>query len=247
MGEVIAVKEYVPIFFDWVEVTGELNAQEKGRLIDAIVLYAQGGDWQEQIKGNERYLFPAFRKQIDRANGISEIRSNATASRRNQNESNGIKTNQTASNAIKTDQNESNDIKTPNNNNNNNNNKKEEDNKNNNSKCVSAQTAQRFAPPTVEEVRAYCQERRNKVDPEKFVDFYTAKGWLVGKNRVKDWKAAVRTWERDESPARSAPAKVVTAQQYEQRDYSKEPKRDMPDWMAKQWAEMQAEMKEGAG
>ena len=59
---------YVPIFFDWPEVTGELNAQEKGRLIDAIVEYARGGDWQEQIKGNERYLFPAFRQQIDRAN-----------------------------------------------------------------------------------------------------------------------------------------------------------------------------------
>ena len=56
------MKEYVPVFFDWVEVTGELNAQEKGRLIDAIVLYARGGDWQEQIKGNERYLFPAFKK-----------------------------------------------------------------------------------------------------------------------------------------------------------------------------------------
>ncbi len=56
----------------------------------------------------------------------------------------------------------------------------------------------RFAPPTLEEVTAYCRERGNRVDPQKFVDFYTMKGWMVGKNKMKDWKAAVRTWERSE-------------------------------------------------
>ena len=54
--------EYVPVFWDWIEVTGELNDQEKGRLIDAMVMYSRGGDWQDRIKGNERYLFPAFRQ-----------------------------------------------------------------------------------------------------------------------------------------------------------------------------------------
>ena len=53
----------------------------------------------------------------------------------------------------------------------------------------------RFAPPTVEEVAAYCSERNNSIDPESFVNFYTSKGWMVGKNKMKDWKAAVRTWE----------------------------------------------------
>ena len=72
-------KEYVPIFFDWVKVTEELNDQEKGRLIDAIVLYATGGDWQERIKGNERYLFPAFREQINRNENISKARAAAGA------------------------------------------------------------------------------------------------------------------------------------------------------------------------
>ena len=56
--------------------------------------------------------------------------------------------------------------------------------------------AARFTPPTVEEVRAYCKERRNDVDPARFCDFYTMKGWMVGSQRMKDWKAAVRTWER---------------------------------------------------
>jgi len=53
-----------------------------------------------------------------------------------------------------------------------------------------------FIPPTVEEVRAYCTERGNSVDPEAFVDFYASKGWMIGKNKMKDWKAAVRTWEQ---------------------------------------------------
>lgn len=57
--------------------------------------------------------------------------------------------------------------------------------------------ASRFTPPTIEEVRAYCEERGNNVDAEKFIDFYTSNGWKVGKNSMKDWKAAVRTWERN--------------------------------------------------
>lgn len=53
-----------------------------------------------------------------------------------------------------------------------------------------------FIPPTVEEVGEYCRSRNNGIDAQSFVDFYTCKGWMVGKNKMKDWKAAVRTWER---------------------------------------------------
>lgn len=59
--------------------------------------------------------------------------------------------------------------------------------------------SQRFTPPSVEEVRAYCEERHNGIDPQRFVDFYEAKGWMLGKNKMKNWKAAVRTWEQRES------------------------------------------------
>ena len=52
--------------------------------------------------------------------------------------------------------------------------------------------------PTLEEVKEYCKERGNKVDPERWFDYYTSNGWKVGKNPMKDWKAAVRTWERGE-------------------------------------------------
>ena len=55
----------------------------------------------------------------------------------------------------------------------------------------------KFTPPTVEEVKEYCKERNNTVDPETFINFYESKGWFVGKNKMKDWKAAVRTWERN--------------------------------------------------
>ena len=53
--------------------------------------------------------------------------------------------------------------------------------------------------PTLEEVKAYCKERGNRVDPERWLDYYTANGWKVGKNPMKDWKAAVRTWERQDT------------------------------------------------
>ena len=55
----------------------------------------------------------------------------------------------------------------------------------------------RFSPPTLDDVTAYCQERNNGVDPQRFIDYYTANGWKVGKNPMKDWKATVRTWERN--------------------------------------------------
>lgn len=54
-------------------------------------------------------------------------------------------------------------------------------------------------PPTLQEVQEYCRERGNSVDPQRFLDFYEAKGWMIGKNRMKDWKAAVRTWERQDA------------------------------------------------
>jgi hypothetical protein len=55
-----------------------------------------------------------------------------------------------------------------------------------------------FKPPDLEDVETYCQERGRGVDPQKWYDFYSAKGWMIGKNKMKDWKAAVRTWEHDE-------------------------------------------------
>lgn len=52
-----------------------------------------------------------------------------------------------------------------------------------------------FQKPSFEELKAYCQERRNNISPQKFLDHYEANGWKVGRNPMRDWKAAVRTWE----------------------------------------------------
>ena len=54
-----------------------------------------------------------------------------------------------------------------------------------------------FKQPTIEQVKAYCLERNKGVDPERWFDFYVSKGWLVGKTKMKDWKASVRTWEKE--------------------------------------------------
>jgi len=55
-----------------------------------------------------------------------------------------------------------------------------------------------FIIPTIEEIRNYCKERKNTVNPNKWLAHYEANGWMVGKNKMKDWKAAVRTWENSE-------------------------------------------------
>ncbi len=71
----------------------------------------------------------------------------------------------------------------------------------------------RFVPPTLEEVQAYCKERNNNVDAEHFINYYTSNGWQVGRNKMKDWKAAIRTWEKNgyskpkEEPKQSENAK----------------------------------------
>jgi hypothetical protein len=59
--------------------------------------------------------------------------------------------------------------------------------------------ASRFTPPTLKEVSEYCQARKNSVDPEKFIAHYESNGWRVGRNPMKNWQAAVRTWEKSES------------------------------------------------
>jgi|TARA_R110002124_G_scaffold121716_3_gene280070 hypothetical protein len=75
--------------------------------------------------------------------------------------------------------------------------------------------AKRFTKPTVEDVLDYCSERNNLVDAEKFYDYYSSNGWKVGKNPMKDWKASVRTWEKNSNDNQKAsqPKQVLTAWQ----------------------------------
>lgn len=63
---------------------------------------------------------------------------------------------------------------------------------------IGKEKATRFLPPTINDVKDYCKERNNSVDPQRFLDFYIAKNWMIGKNKMKNWKAAIRTWEKSE-------------------------------------------------
>ena len=82
--------------------------------------------------------------------------------------------------------------------------------------------APRFCPPTVDEVKAYCLEKNYTVDAENFCDFYESKGWFVGKNKMKSWQAAVRTWQRRPShgATRTMAARSVTALDTSSANYS---------------------------
>lgn len=83
----------------------------------------------------------------------------------------------------------------------------------------------RFAPPTLENVMGYCQEKGYDVDAERFIDFYESKGWMVGKNKMKDWRAAVRNWARQdkqddaEKKQKQSRIKATGFSNFEQRDY----------------------------
>lgn len=77
----------------------------------------------------------------------------------------------------------------------------------------------KFVPPTVEEVRAYCESRKNNIDAETFVAFYESKNWMIGKNKMKDWKSAVITWEKHEkerSAAQTTYQKAKPPNQFQQ-------------------------------
>lgn len=81
-------------------------------------------------------------------------------------------------------------------------------------------TSNVFTPPTVEEVTQYCKERNNNVDAEMFVDFYSAKGWMIGKNKMKSWKHAVHTWERNkQKDSNTVYQQNKKRQSFDQREY----------------------------
>ena len=65
----------------------------------------------------------------------------------------------------------------------------------NNTNNTYSNTIVRFKPPSLELVKEYCNERKNTIEAESFISFYESKGWMIGKSKMKDWKAAIRTWE----------------------------------------------------
>lgn len=85
---------------------------------------------------------------------------------------------------------------------------------------VSKEKASRFIPPTIEDIKAYCEEKGYKLDYNRFIDYYTSNGWMVGKNRMKDWRACVRNWARkDSSGCAEYPTKVSKFRNFQERSY----------------------------
>lgn len=187
-------KRYVKAYYDWIEQTAALSDAERGRLFIGILEYARSGLLPDG-SGRESLLFPVFKSIIDRdaetsannaENGAKGGRGNKAkkANESEKSETKRIEANESEEKPTK-------DIR----------HKTKDEDKDKREEAIASKrkSAARFIPPTIDEVEAYCQERGNGVDPERFVDFYASKGWRVGKEPMKDWKAAVRTWEKRDS------------------------------------------------
>lgn len=86
--------------------------------------------------------------------------------------------------------------------------------------CGASPQKHKFIPPTLEEIKVYCQERNNNVDPERFFNFYESKNWMVGKNKMSKWKAAISTWEKSDTPQSGTSSKAPNKANFDQRKYS---------------------------
>ena len=182
--------EYIPFYYSYRKKLEKLSDQEVGRLVRSLLEYGETGE-TEELAGRESIAFDFIADDINRAKAAYEER--CAKNQRNiekryarQDDTNvydGIRTN---TNVYETYQTKD----------------KTKDKTKDNSlppNGVSDTRAKRFTPPTLDDVSAYIRERGLNVDAQRFLDFYTAKGWMVGKNRMKDWKAAVRTWEKRDS------------------------------------------------
>ena len=78
----------------------------------------------------------------------------------------------------------------------------------------------KFAPPTKSQIDEYCREKGYAIDADRFIDFYESKGWMVGKNKMKDWKAAVRNWNRSQRQELATKGSSNKFNNFNQREYN---------------------------
>lgn len=198
------MKDGMIIYASYVEKFKKLSNEQFGRLVRLILQYQKDGvvpeieDLAISIafdimkidldKNNERYEEICEQRRIAGAKGGL-----AKASKRKQMIANDSKSYQEVANDSKTYQSLANLADKDKD--------KEEDKEEDKDKDILLKEnveskAKRFTPPTVTEVSDYCRENNYNIDAQRFVDFYESKGWMVGKNKMKDWKAAVRNWVR---------------------------------------------------
>lgn len=187
-------REYFNAYHSILEAMEPLNDAERGRLFTALLEYSKLGT-TEKLSGNERFVFPGLRSQIDRDRESYEAKckkmsENGRSGGRPQ-KANAFCENQLLlEKAKKAKEKEKEKEKTKEK-------TKEKDMEKESVEKAAKPPRTRFIAPDVDSVRAYCQEKGFSVDPERFVDYYTANGWHVGKSPMKDWKATVRNWARN--------------------------------------------------
>ena len=209
--------KYLKIYTDFAKDMEMLGEAERGRLFTAMLLYAETGK-EMALYGNEKYLWGTAKKNIDyqrdsyekrcainKANGSEPKRKQAKTSDSLQEEEKSREIynstpieNSTPSILQKPETNSTtvrNESSTP-------------TTVPSRSSVVtqSVKPSRNVIPPTLQMVSDYCESRRNGIDPQAFIDHYTSNGWMVGKTRMKDWQAAVRTWERN-NPVKGAGAR----------------------------------------
>lgn len=191
--------DFLKLFADMEQLFEPYTDEERGRLLTAMMAYAFRGE-DTEFEGNERFLWPVLRRHIEQCIAYSDRmaelgRKGGKASAASSESKRRLEPLQAeasaASSGSKLQEQEQEHIQ-----------EQEQ------GVTVKRAQARRFTPPTIEEVRDYCQERRNHVDPQRFINHYSSNGWRVGKNPMKDWKAAVRNWEGNEytSGTRDSPA-----------------------------------------
>lgn len=230
---------YLQIFADKAELLEPFSLEERGELLTAMVAYAFRGE-EYVLETNARYVWPVFRQMIDQSRAaIERLTENGKKGGRPKSQNNQEETKE---NQTETKENQTETKPEPNETQNNH--YQESRIKNQESRYKNQESLEvkggeapptppkrvRFSPPSVQDVQDYCQERGNRVDAQRFVDFYAAKGWKVGAQPMRDWKAAVRTWEqRDSKPP---PIKQVTQGAYSQRPHKENDLAELDKLMA---------------
>ena len=175
--------KYLKVWTSFRDVMDPLSDAEKGRLFVMMLCYADSGEEPADFAGNERFVWPAAKQWIDLTySENAKQRENGKKGGRPKTHENPEKPNETQENP-----NEPNKTL------------KVKESKVNDSSSKNIVPLKRFIPPTVEEIKAYCDERGSYfIDPQYFVDYYEARGWMLKKNqKMVDWKATVRTWEKN--------------------------------------------------
>lgn len=184
----MAKKKHIPLFDDQLEMMELLTDRELGQAVLSAMRFMRDGT-ETALSGAAGVVYQALRAQFVRNQNDAETGKKGGRPRKNRAEtpvSAAETTEQDGTEPDKTEQNETEPEGT-----------EEEE-------PEDGSAGGRFVPPTLEQVRAYVLQRRSRVDPQTFLDFYQARGWMVGKAPMRDWRAACRnaeSWERWDRPA----------------------------------------------